>query len=546
MPLSPISRRRLMATSAAAFAAAGTLSPLKALAADAPSKAQALETMKKATTFMVEKAAYNGGYVWSYLPDFSRRWGEMEAFPTMIWVQPPGTATMGHLFLDAYHATGDAYYYEAAVKAAQALIAIQHPAGGWNYLGDLAGEASLKKWYDTIGKNGWRLEEFQHYYGNATFDDAGTAEASQFLLRLYVEKQDPAFKPALDKALAFVLDSQYPVGGWPQRFPLKDEFHHHGKADYTGYITFNDDVAGENLKFLIMVWQALGDARVLPSIRKAMDCFLACQQPQPQPAWGLQHKVSDLKPAGARTYEPEAFATHTTGGNIASCMDFYELTGDPKFLARLGEALDWLDSVKLPAEQIKGGRAYPTFVSIGEGKPLFIHRTGSNVVNGRYFADHNPENVVIHYSSTRSVNVEGLRKRLAKLKATPPEVASKDSPLKGGRKALPRYFTTGDISVSDLNVDTLKADAGQASPDKAAALVATLNSEGWWPAELKATSNPYIGDGSPTPAPGDFSRTRVGDATDTSPFITDTPKIGISTGGYIENMTALIKYIGAA
>jgi hypothetical protein len=192
MPLSPISRRRLMASSAAAFAAAGAFSPLKAFAAEAPSKAVALETMKKATTFMVEKAAYNGGYVWSYLPDFSRRWGEMEAFPTMIWVQPPGTGTMGHLFLDAYHATGDEYYYEAACKAAQALIAVQHPAGGWNYIGDMAGEASLKKWYDTIGKNGWRLEEFQHYYGNATFDDAGTAESSQFLLRLYVEKKDSA------------------------------------------------------------------------------------------------------------------------------------------------------------------------------------------------------------------------------------------------------------------------------------------------------------------------------------------------------------------
>ena len=55
MPISPISRRRLMATSAAAFAAAGALTPLKALAA--ASKDQALETMKKATRFMVEKAA---------------------------------------------------------------------------------------------------------------------------------------------------------------------------------------------------------------------------------------------------------------------------------------------------------------------------------------------------------------------------------------------------------------------------------------------------------------------------------------------------------
>jgi rhamnogalacturonyl hydrolase YesR len=131
----------------------------------------------------------------------------MEAFPTMIWVQPPGTGTMGHLFLDAYHATGDEYYYEAACKAADALIAIQHPAGGWNYIGDLAGEASLKKWYDTIGKNGWRLEEFQHYYGNCTFDDEGTAECCKFMLRMYVEKKDPKYKAAFEKALKFVLEA---------------------------------------------------------------------------------------------------------------------------------------------------------------------------------------------------------------------------------------------------------------------------------------------------------------------------------------------------
>ncbi|PXA96082.1 pectate lyase [Caulobacter sp. D5] len=545
MPLSPLTRRRLMATTAAAFAASAGLAPFKALAAEAPGKDAALATMKRATTFMVEKVAYQGGYVWSYLPDFSRRWGEMEAYPTMIWVQPPGTATMGHLFLDAYHATGDEYYYEAAKQVAGALIKIQHPAGGWNYLGDLAGEQSIRKWYDTIGKNGWRLEEFQHYYGNATFDDAGTAESAQFLLRLYVEKKDPAFKPALDKAIGFVLDSQYPVGGWPQRFPLKDEFHHHGRPDYTGFITFNDDVAGENIEFLIMVWQALGDPRALPAIKKAMDCFVACQQPQPQPGWGLQHRVADLKPAGARTYEPEAFATHTTAANITACMGFYELTGDPKYLARLSEALDWLETLRLPVEYQKG-RAFPTFVEIGTGKPLYVHRTGSNVVNGRYYVDQNPENTVAHYSSFRGINIPALRRRLETLKATPPEVASKASPLKAGRQALPKYFTLKDVSVSDLNVGALKGDTTASAPDKVAGLIAALNEAGWWPTELKATSNPYIGDGSATPAPGDFSRTHVGDASDTSPYVTDKPKIGISTGSYIENMVTLLKYVGAA
>ncbi|MBL0914710.1 MAG: pectate lyase, partial [Sphingopyxis sp.] len=281
--------------------------------------------MKRATRFMVEKASTNGGYVWSYLPDMSRRWGEMEAYPTMVWVQPPGTATMGNLFLDAYHATHDEYYYQAAEKAADALIAGQKPSGGWHYFIDFGGEVSTRRWYDTIGKNAWRLEEFQHYWGNATFDDAGTSEAMQFLLRLYVEKHDARFKPALDKAIDFVLKSQYPIGGWPQRYPPVDNGGLHGKPDYTRYITFNDDVAGENIKFLIMVHQALGDDRVLDAITRAMSVYLVTQQGQPQPGWGLQHDLS-LRPAGARTYEPTALATHATAANIGQLLNFYSLT----------------------------------------------------------------------------------------------------------------------------------------------------------------------------------------------------------------------------
>ena len=61
--------------------------------------------MLKATHYMVDEVSTNGGYVWNYLPDFSRRWGEMEAYPTMIWLQHPGTISMGHLFLEAYNAT---------------------------------------------------------------------------------------------------------------------------------------------------------------------------------------------------------------------------------------------------------------------------------------------------------------------------------------------------------------------------------------------------------------------------------------------------------
>ncbi len=83
-------------------------------------------------------------------------------------------------------------------------------------------------------------------------------------------------------------------------------------------------------------------------------------------------------------------------------------------------------------------------------------------------------------------------------------MASKDSPLKvkGGSRSLPKYFTTKDISVSDLNVGALKAADGKTSEAEVAGLMAGLNAEGWWPTPMKAVSNPYIGDGSMTVDPG--------------------------------------------
>ena len=84
--------------------------------ATAPDRAQVLETMRRATIFMVEKVAAAGGFA-------------------------------------------------------------------WNYLFDTAGETSQREWYNTIGRNAWRLEEFQREWGNATFDDGGACAAPLLLRR---------------------------------------------------------------------------------------------------------------------------------------------------------------------------------------------------------------------------------------------------------------------------------------------------------------------------------------------------------------------------
>lgn len=501
-----------------------------------PTRAQVLETMKRATRFMVEKVSANGGYVWAYLPDLSRRWGEIEARPSMVWVQPPGTPTMGHLFLDAYHATGDEYYYQAAAQAAAALIAGQHPSGGWNYVIDTAGEASLQEWYDTVGRNAWRLEEFQHNWRNATFDDGGTSQSATLLLRLYLEKRDPSIKAALDKAIRFVLDSQYPMGGWPQRFPLKNEFRHHGKPDYTSFITINDDVAAGNIEFLTLCYQALGDAALLEPIRRGMDAFLKLQQPAPQAGWALQY-TTDLKPAGARTYEPTALVTHTTGAAIEQLLKFYELTGDAKYLVRIPEALAWLDAVRLPPDvaAIAGGATHPTFVEVGTNRPLYVHRRGSNVVNGEYYVDGNPRDTIGHYSSFRFVDVAGLRARYERARATPPDVTSKDSPLRAPKKALPRFFESGEPRPG-------RFEPQEPLAVRVSRILSSLDEQGRWIADLRSTSHPYTGDGPKTASPGDFSRTNVGDDSDTSPHRAEGVK-GISTSVYIRNMAELIRFV---
>ncbi|HEX8216307.1 MAG TPA: pectate lyase, partial [Allosphingosinicella sp.] len=478
------------------------------------SRAEIERTMMRATRFMVEEVSTNGGYVWSYLPDMSRRWGEIEATPSMIWVQPPGTGTMGHLFLDAYHATGDEYYYQAAERVGSALVWGQHPSGGWNYFIDFGGEAPTRHWYETIGRNAWRMEEFQHYGGNATFDDAGTSEAMQFLLRLYVEKRDPRWKPALDRAIHFVLESQYPIGGWPQRYPHSDTY-----PAYARLITFNDDVAAENIRFLVMTYQALGETRVLDAITRGMNVFLTTQLGPPQPGWALQYGL-DLQPSAARSYEPNALVTHTTAANLRALMSFYRLTGETKYLARIPEALDWLESVRLP--EPKQGRAFPTFIEIGTNRPIYVHRRGSNVVNGEYYWDYSPEATLGHYSAFRNIDIPKLRREYEALRQTSPAELAKSSPLlTADPKPLPRYFVSGGMTGSDLNAGERDATPAQ--------LIRSLNALGWWPTPLRATSNPYRGDGPTEPAPGDYRTTHVGDTTDTSPYTTDNPVTGIST-----------------
>ncbi|QKJ30725.1 pectate lyase [Mucilaginibacter mali] len=495
---------------------------------------QAGQAMLKATKFMTENVSTNGGYVWYYLPDLSRRWGEMEAYKTMVWIQDGGTVSVGHTLLDAYHVTGEEYYYQAAEKAAAGLIWGQSNEGGWNYMIDFAGDASLKTWYNTIGKNGWRLEEFQHYYGNDTYDDDVSSDAARFLLRMYLEKLDPKYKPALDKAIAFLLKSQYPIGGWPQRYPLRYDFNKAGHPDYTSFYTFNDDVTWENVNFLAQCYMTLGDARLLDAITRGMNFYLISQSGNG--AWGQQYNMQ-LEPVGARTYEPDAYLPKYTYGNAMLLMKFYQYTGDRKYLAHIPDAINWLEKAHLPADKTANGiYTHSTFVDVVTNKPIYVHRKGSNVIYGKYYVDENDQNLLGHYRGKTIVDVQKLKDEYARLSALSVKEATKDSPI------LPRKFE-GNASPQhyyDLNRDAIQSPVNETEVNQ---IISTLDNKGRWLTKHAMISNPYIGDGTSKEETNAFSGTHVGDKTDTSPYRDTSEQDYISTIQYIKNMNTLIKFI---
>ena len=497
---------------------------------------RAIEAMRQATEFMVNDVSTNGGYVWYYKKDMSRRWGEMEAYKTMIWMQNPGTIAMGHIFLDSYKTTGDEFYYQAAQKAANAVIWGQSNEGGWNYVVDFAGDRSLKQWYNTIGKNGWRLEEFQHYYGNSTFDDDVTSEAARFLLRMYLEKLDPVYKPSLDKAINFILKSQYPNGGWPQRFPLKHDFKKAGHEDYSSYYTFNDDVIAENVQFLMECYQTLGEERFLEPIHKGMNFYLLSQDTSG--GWA-QQLDSNMHIAGARTYEPAALLPSTTFSNAFLLLKFYQLTGDKKFIQAVPKAISWLEKVKLPKDKQDDRRNFPTFVEPGTNKAIYVHRKGSNVVNGSYYKDYDDKNLLSHYGGKHGVPLEELRDEYRRIANLPNDKVITDSSL------IPGAFTGDKLPQQSVDLKRYKLN-DVADTQSVNRIVTALDAKGRWLVKHVMISNPYIGDGKPGPATTAYASTNVGDETDTSPYMDMSDEEYISTAAFIRNMRHLIGFINAS
>jgi len=489
-------------------------------------KEEIITAMKRATKFMMDSVGYHGAFLWEYSFENKRYWGEVEARRTMGWTQGKGgTPAMGDILLDTYHATGDEYYYESACKVADALIRAQLACGGWNYCFDLAGEASLVDWYESVSQYKWPAQEFMHYYGNATFDDMASIRCCEYLLRIYLEKNNPTFKPALEKAIDFVLKSQYPVGGWPQRYPLSYEHPYMGFPDYSSFITLNDGAMAGIIDFLVNCYTALGEKRFIDPIYRAMYCIKLLQYESPNAGWGLQYTTTDLKLVTARPFEPAALSSNGTSGGIEMLLRFYRLTGDKRFLEGVPAAFEFLDKIKLDDQIIKmsgkklnpGDILCPTFIDPQTLEPFFLKRVGESLYKGGYEKADIKLGMEQGYSSVRVIPAKRMKMEFETLLKTPVEKIKAASPLTSISSGVVNRYVT--------------ARGGKVNTADALAIARSLNGSGYWPSPLNAKKTTQKINMNPSRPKGLVEQA------------VDPISVGITTETYIENVSQLINYL---
>jgi len=315
-----------------------------------------VEALEKATRYFVSKVATHGGYLWWYSEDLKERAGEGKATETQIWVQPPGTPSVGFAFLRAYRVTGSEVYLNAAKGAADALVWGQLASGGWQYKIDFDPVGS-RRWYFRRDKERGEPQKKRRNY--SIFDDNTTQSALRFLMAMDgVTEKKTAYHDAVKYALDFMLRSQARNGALPQVYPPPSR-------GYWNYYTFNDNAINDCINVMLDAHRIYKDARYLESAKKGGDFIITSQLPAPQSGWAQQYS-HDMKPAPARWFEPAACCSAVTVRNTRTLIELFLKTAEKKYLKSIPAALGWLERSKLR------DNVWARFYELGTNRPIYV------------------------------------------------------------------------------------------------------------------------------------------------------------------------------
>ncbi|WP_169974200.1 pectate lyase [Tautonia rosea] len=348
-----------------------------------PTPAEAEAALHAAVSFFTEKVASHGAYVWRVSSDLTDRRGEGIASPTMAWVQPPGTPSVGEALLDAYLDTDDPLLLDAALDAAHALCLGQMNSGGWFY--SIEFDPAKRPAFD-YRDNPDRPAKASRSQRMTTLDDDTTQASLRFLIRMdeTLDFADPRIHDAVRYGLDALLAAQHPNGGWyvwwdsfPK--PLSEDDYPILPACYPetwlrewpntwlGRYVTNDNLMPDVIETLLLAHRTYDDPRYLTAARRAGDFLILAQMPDPQPAWAQQYNVA-MHPEWSRKFEPPAISGGESQGILQVLMRLYRASGDPKYLEPIPKALDYLRRSQLPDGRLA------RFYELRTNRPLYFTR----------------------------------------------------------------------------------------------------------------------------------------------------------------------------
>lgn len=229
----------------------------------------------------------------------------------------------------------------------------------------------------------------------STFDNGATFNEIRLLARAHRATGRADCAEAVRRGLDYVLSAQYPHGGFPQRYPLQDNYGRH--------VTFNDNAMVGVMRVLHEAARGTPDFAFLDrptrdrcraAFDRGIDCILKCQirVDGTLTAWCQQHDADTLAPVGARTFEPAALSS-TESAEIALLLMDVEQPGE-HVKAAIESAAAWFEATKIHGyrynrittetgvrrELVADPSApplWPRMRDIETGKPLFVDRDGS-------------------------------------------------------------------------------------------------------------------------------------------------------------------------
>jgi PelA/Pel-15E family pectate lyase len=183
---------------------------------------------------------------------------------------------------------------------------------------------------------------------DTTFDNGSTYSQIEYLAKAYKITKAEKYKDACLRGIDFTLSAQYAKGGWPQYFPLRE--------NYSRHITFNDDAMTGIMKMLKDIIDKRSQYSFVDSPRrqkakiafeKGLDCILNCQiiDNGKLTSWCQQYDENDLRPAKGRAYELPSIC-NDEGANIVLLLMSIDNPGK-EIINSVEAAVKWFEESKI-------------------------------------------------------------------------------------------------------------------------------------------------------------------------------------------------------